>query len=154
MFSKPLNKKGNSDIETIIPHSEFDPIIDAFRESLFGIVLFGSAARGDDMESSDIDLLIIVNLPLNRKLYSKWDQELNSIVSEKFSPHFVNIPQDPHQSGSIWLEAAMEGVICYDPNGLVSTFLKELRGLIAGGVFERKWSHGHPYWARSVKHAK
>ena len=154
MFSKPLNKKENSNNKITILHSELDPIIDFFRETLFGIVLFGSAARGDDNESSDIDLLLIVNLPINRKLYSKWDQELNSIVSEKFSPHFVNIPQNPLQSGSIWLEAAMDGVICYDPNGLVSSFLKELRGLIAEGIFERKLSHGHPYWARRVKHAK
>ena len=69
-----------------------------FADSLLGIVLFGSAARGESRESSDIDLLIVLgrDRALSRNLYSLWDERFGAI---KESPHFVHIPANPRDAG-------------------------------------------------------
>ena len=118
-----------------------------FGDSLLGIVLFGSAARGEAREGSDIDLLIVLSRDkaLLRKLYSLWDERFGVI---KESPHFVHIPADPKDAGSIWLEAAVDGVISFDREGEVSRFLGGIRRLIAAGKLKRRWAYGHPYWVK------
>src|SRR5262245_25913008 len=45
-----------------------------FETSLVGVVLFGSAARGELTTSSDIDLLIVVDGEISRSLYRRWDE--------------------------------------------------------------------------------
>ena len=71
----------------------FMVIQDILAESLLGVVLFGSKARGEDHIASDIDLLIVVatDLPLTRRLYALWDEHLSG---EQYSPHFVHLPED------------------------------------------------------------
>ena len=73
---------------------------------LQGVVLFGSAARGDAVESSDIDLLIVTSpsIELNRGLYRRWD-ELRT--DDTVRPHFVHLPDPPDSAGSIWFEVAL-----------------------------------------------
>lgn len=124
-----------------------DEIQAMFADSLLGIVLFGSAARGESRESSDIDLLVVLGRErsLSRSLYSLWDERFGVI---KESPHFVHIPANPGDAGSIWLEAAVDGVALFDRDGVVSRFLGSLRRLIASGDRKRRWAYGHPYWVK------
>jgi hypothetical protein len=115
--------------------------------SLSGVVLFGSVARGEARKGSDIDLLIVLDQDraLSRSLYSTWDERFGGGAH---SPHFVHIPGKAVDAGSLWLEAAVDGVVSYDRNGAVSRFLGSLRGLIASGGLKRRWAYGHPYWVR------
>jgi predicted nucleotidyltransferase len=118
-----------------------------FADSLLGIVLFGSAARGESREGSDIDLLVVLGRErsLSRSLYSLWDERFGAI---KESPHFVHIPANPGDAGSIWLEAAVDGIVLFDRAGVVSRFLGSIRRLIASGDRKRRWAYGHPYWVK------
>jgi len=116
-----------------------------YGESVRGIVLFGSVARGESRDDSDVDLLIVVdrNLPLTRRLYSLWDDLL---PGDKHSPSFVHLPLRAEQAGSLWLEAAVDGIVLMDADGDVSRALGRIRRLIASGTRKRLSAYGHPYW--------
>jgi predicted nucleotidyltransferase len=115
--------------------------------SLLGVVLFGSTARGDNYGSSDIDLLVVVsmNLPLRRRLYRLWDEHSEA---QRYSPHFVHLPGSAAAAGSVWAEAAVDGIVLYDTGGEVSRLLGQVRRMVASGRLERKRAYGHPYWVR------
>jgi uncharacterized protein len=131
---------------------EESPVVSGIREllgdSLIGIVLFGSMARGESREGSDIDLLIVLNRDrtLGRKLYSMWDEQFGTTQQ---SPHFVHIPGTAADAGSLWMETAVEGVILYDRDGSISQFLGRIRRLIASGKLKRRFVYGHPYWVKA-----
>ena len=59
----------------VIPGSLLRGIRQRFADELVGIVLFGSTARGDNTEASDIDLLLVLSpgVVLSRELYRRWD---------------------------------------------------------------------------------
>lgn len=50
----------------------------AYGNRLEGVVLFGSVARGDDDEDSDIDVLVLLNGPV------RYGQELEKIIDAIF----------------------------------------------------------------------
>jgi hypothetical protein len=115
--------------------------------SLVGVILFGSKARGEEHEGSDVDLLIVVapERPLSRHLYRLWDEAVPDGVH---SPHFVHLPDGIEEAGSLWLEAAIDGVVLLDGSGSVQRFLGRLRRLIAEGGLVRRTAYGHPYWVK------
>ena len=104
-------------------------------DSLSGPLLFGSVARGERRESSDIDLMIVVSadLPLTRALYERWDRGIDAEGTSRLSPHFVHLPEDQEEAGSLWCEAAMDGVVLFDPEGRTSRFLRAIRRSMAEG---------------------
>src|SRR5208282_5621845 len=85
-------------------------------DSLLAIVMFGSVARGDSRDGSDIDLLIALNRgrALKRNIYSLWDERF---PAQEHNPHFVHLPLQTLDAGSLWLEAAVDGVVQYDRDG-------------------------------------
>jgi hypothetical protein len=121
--------------------------------SLVGVLLFGSAARGEQRADSDIDLLVVVGpeVPLARALYGRWDNAIGHDTA--LSPHFVHPPRDIREAGSIWCEAAVDGTILYDRDGDLGRLLRELRGSMAEGRIRRKSAYGHPYWIHTSQEA-
>jgi predicted nucleotidyltransferase len=139
--------KGEVRKEPLIPLSQ---VISLLGESLSGVLLFGSVARGEQRESSDIDVMIVVgeDLPLTRSLYERWDRGLEGIASDRFSPHFVHLPGTLEEAGSIWFEAAVDAVVLFDKEGRISRFLIKLRRSMADGELQRRMVYGHPYWIK------
>jgi hypothetical protein len=80
-------------------------------EPLEGIVLFGSHARGQTWDTSDIDLLIVLpeGTPLIRSLYDRWDHQVGPHLDQRVSPSIVLCRSDASDVGSVWIEAAVEG---------------------------------------------
>lgn len=139
--------------------SSIDILLEALRkkfgERLVGVVLFGSAARGEMREDSDIDFLLVMDRrePIARNLYREWDVLLKGAFAgqhlfSRVSPQFVHLPDISDGISSIWLECAIEGVVLLDRKRLISSALREIRGEISRGRYLRKMSHGHPYWVR------
>jgi hypothetical protein len=134
-----------------IAESVEGPLVRAVRQifgsSLVGVILFGSTARGDEHDGSDVDLLIVVapERPLSRKLYGQWDE---AWPTGAYSPHFVHLPDRIEKAGSVWLEAAVDGVVLHDGGGSVQRFLGRLRRVIAEGGLVRRTAYGHPYWVK------
>jgi len=116
--------------------------------SIVGVVLFGSVARGEERVGSDIDMLIVLqpDTVLSRQLYDRWDQ---LGAGPSLSPHFVHLPSQVEDVGSLWLEAAIDGIVLLDQDLRIAKVLGKVRREIARGRFERGMAHGHPYWKRN-----
>lgn len=121
---------------------------------LEAIILFGSQARGDATPASDTDLLLCVasSVPLTRELYAEWDRLTERHpdgISRDWSPHFCRLPASPEDAGSIWYEAAIDGIVLWDRSLAVSRFLASLRRYLLAGGRTRRTAYGVPYWVVS-----
>jgi len=123
-----------------------------FKKALKGVLLFGSLARGQAHENSDVDLLVVIDnaATIDRDLYRKFDQALRQAGLENISLHFVPFPVDLSDVGSLWFEAALEGIVLYVTDAQLLTFLARLKNEIAENRLYRQWSHGHSYWKKNV----
>lgn len=126
------------------------------KEALIGVVLFGSWARGEHGQNSDVDVLIIVDhtIHIGRRLYHQWDEssvQWNGLVVE---PHFVHLPKvdsiKDKAASSMWAEVAIDGVVLCERNLEVSTWLRAVRQQIVKRRLIRRYSHGQPYWMEAV----
>jgi len=142
-LNRQIGEGGAGDEARGIPVQQIRELVGG---SLVGVLLFGSAARGERRVDSDVDLLIVVDpeVPLARALYARWDNEIGHDTA--LSPHFVHRPDDIQKVGSIWYEAAVDGTILYDRDGNLGQSLRALRGSMAEGRIRRKSAYGHPYW--------
>lgn len=114
-------------------------------EKLWGLVLFGSMARGEARESSDLDLLLVADdLPekltaRTRYLRCFLPGELRGLVSfsAKTRPEFEGgFP-------SYYLDIAIDGIILYDREGYMQHKLARIRELLtAAGLQRHRTDHG------------
>jgi predicted nucleotidyltransferase len=121
-----------------------------FGGSLVGIVAYGSWTRQDLSDTSDVDVLVILEaaIGLTRDLYREWDEEPVRWGRHVVEPHFVHFPADDHVSG-LWAEAAIDGVVLFDRDLIVARKLVGIRRRIMIGELERRTIHGQPYWVES-----
>lgn len=121
-------------------------LIPAFSSALTGVIFFGSAARNELRENSDIDLLVVLKdkVPFDRDSYSKLKPE--RIAGHLISPLLVQYPTEERITRSVWLEAAIDGCILYDTDFVLSRLLIKIRNEIASGSVKRCFAYGVPYW--------
>jgi hypothetical protein len=135
----------------VVPAALIAAITSRWGEQLEGLVLFGSAARAETWEDSDVDLLVVLHrgAPITRELYSIWDAEIApGSPNRRISPHFTALPGRARSAGGLWAEVALDGVILWDPRLRVARTLSLLRQEIAAGAIARRMAHGQPYWVR------
>lgn len=139
----------DADIKSLLPL-----IKNEFKKNLLAVLLFGSVARGEATENSDIDLLIVLQAsqPIKRNLY-RWWESLPKSGGLPINPHFVHLKASTEKASGIWFEVALDCRFFYQKGRSVEDFLEKLRQQIQSGELERAWSHGHPYWIRR-NHAK
>lgn len=121
-----------------------------FGDGLRGVVLFGSVARGEQGEGSDIDLLVVLHddVPMARGTYRLWDEQ--EPADDVVNPHFVHLPSSLGRPGSLWIEVALDGLILHDPSGELTRFLSGLRRSMASGGVSSGTAHGQPYWVHDA----
>jgi predicted nucleotidyltransferase len=132
-----------------IPAEQFENTIitkatHQFGSAFVGLLLYGSRARGDAYDTSDTDLMLVVDqsVKIERSLYRDWDAAL----PEDTSLMIAHIPVTARDAGSLWLECALDARILYDPTGTLRMRLEEIKELILSGVFVRRTTHGQGYW--------
>lgn len=109
-----------------------NPLIKRFGDDLVSVVIFGSFARGEAKEGSDLDLLIIV-----RKLPEGADRlRLSAIVSRSLKPPIgfprtvsplVMTKEEVRRHPPILLDMVDDSLILYDKNGFFNKVMRELR---------------------------
>lgn len=124
-------------------------------EQLWGLVLFGSVARGEAKESSDLDLLLVADgLPEKfmarmRYLRRLLPGELRGAVS------FIARTRAEFETGfpSYYLDLALDGVILYDRENYMQQKLTRIRELIqAAGLQRRRTDYGFSWeWQKPPK---
>lgn len=121
---------------------------EGFGPALVGVVLYGSWARGEATEASDIDVLVVLEPKrrVTRATYLEWDSDPLEHEGHPVEVHIVALPNEEREPGTVWLEAALDGVAVYDRDQRVSRLLGRLRRDIAAGIITRRRAHGQPYW--------
>lgn len=117
---------------------------ETFKEHFVGLLLYGSKARGDAHDTSDTDLLLVVDneIKIERSLYRTWD----TILPADISIHIAHLPSRPDEAGSLWLECALDARILHDPLGRIAHFLSETKEYITSGNVVRRVTHGQGFW--------
>ena len=123
-----------------------------FDDALVGVVVFGSWARGELRESSDIDVLVVVarRVPIRRALYRRWDEQPDIFWERHLvEPHFAHLPDGSRTPSGFWAEVATDGHVLLDAQERVSAYLATVRQAVASGRLQRHKLHGHPYWVEN-----
>lgn len=117
-------------------------------DALVGVVAFGSWARGELAEGSDLDVLLVVEprVVISREVYRRWDASPLVYGGHPVEPHFVRIPESEARASGLWAEAAVEGVVLFERGFVVSRTLVRIRRRILAGDMVRRRVHGQPYW--------
>jgi hypothetical protein len=118
--------------------------------ALMGVAVYGSWARGEPMETSDVDVLVVLeaSTPITRGLYRQWDREPVRWEGRSVEPHFVHLPPPGQWPTGTWAEVALDGIVLLDRNLVLSRRLVEFRRRVLDGSMKRKEIHGQPYWVR------
>ncbi|MEM3506455.1 MAG: nucleotidyltransferase domain-containing protein [Candidatus Bathyarchaeia archaeon] len=136
-------------------------LLDKLEDGLISIVLFGSVARGEAKEGSDIDLLVVSSrfkgsIGKRLKLFQEIELKLSTSKARKelrknklgalVSPIPLK-PEEVKKNPPIFLDILTDGIILYDKNDFIKKHLlefeKKLKALGAKKVFLQsgKW-----YW--------
>ena len=120
-------------------------------DALTGVLLHGSWVRGDATRTSDVDALVVVErrIQLGRTLYRTWDEHPVTWRGRRVDPHFVH-PAAADAFSGLWAEAAIDGLVLFDPGGQLSSALARVRRAITNGRLARRVVHGQSYWAETI----
>lgn len=124
-----------------------------YGDRLLGIALFGSYARGTQSETSDKDILFVMDskVPLKATLYREWEKHFEDKFDPLLSPHFSHLPSDLESLGSLWLELSLDAKILWDRMGHFQKTLQGIKLKILEGHYVRRHSHGVPYWVKPTR---
>lgn len=123
-----------------------------FGEGLIGIVAYGSWARDELADGSDVDLLVILEpgVAITREIYRAWDASPVRWGVRPVEPHFVHFPDAGARISGIWAEAAVDGLVMFERDLEVSRWLAGVRRRIVAGRLVRREAHGQPYWIDAI----
>jgi len=117
-------------------------------DALVGVVAFGSWARSELHDASDIDLLVVLDrsVELSRTLYRRWDEQPVVCDGRPVEPHFVTLLEPSAPAVGLWAEAAVEGIVLFARDHELQARLAAIRRDLIEGRVVRKRVHGQPYW--------
>jgi len=128
-----------------------DAVVDRLRERFSGhlvaVALFGSAARGEATEASDLDFLVVLrgvpkSLERRYQVYrpirdalTMQSRKVRDVTAIDLDEEFIN--DEDAEITPVMLNIASDATILYDPKGQLASFLRRVRRLIEVGGLER-----------------
>jgi hypothetical protein len=141
-------------------HRSIGGILRVYEGRLLGIVLFGSAARGTEKPSSDIDLLVVASrvpddpeASIVETMTAEKSAEILATDGPKSAPAYLPSLLDAGPTafrtpGRAMLGVVSDGKILYDPEGRVAKGFAGLRRQFrSSGVRTHRTEEGRPYWS-------
>lgn len=142
-----------------ILHRAVGSVLRAYSDRLKGILLYGSTARGTSGSESDIDLLVVVAYRAASAFEEARQQRpvseaVGSLVREEWTEaehlHPVHVLQAEETAfshpGTLMLDVSVDGVVLFDPYGMVRRDLRSLRRLTREHGARRERTAGSMYW--------
>ena len=136
-----------------------------FKDDLISVVVYGSVARGDNRNDSDVDLLIIMkNLPKDsmlkriRLFETKVEDKLNLDEYWKMGYYIslspvLKTPEEAEKFSPPYLDMVYDAVILYDSNYFFTRILQKLRDRLKELGAERVRMGKKWYWVLK-KHSR
>jgi len=110
---------------------------DRFGDKLVAVALFGSTARGEAKETSDLDFLVVLrgipwSLSRRYSVYKPIYEALNTQKEKPVDISVVDIDEEVITNENVKLESLMfdiirDAKILYDPENKLQSFLKQHR---------------------------
>jgi len=100
-------------IKIVLVITELAPLIDELKKDAIRIVLYGSSARGEDVEESDIDLFILTR---DRNAMEKC---LTKTMIDKRIQPVIHTPQEwakIEMKNSVFSDQVEQGIVLWDAN--------------------------------------
>jgi len=130
-----------------LPQAIIRSLREKFADRLVAVAMFGSAARGEAGDRSDLDFLVVVRgIPktLERR-YEVYKPIHDAIATQSARARDLTvidldeefIENDDAEITSLMLNIASDADIIYDPDGKLASFLARVRKLIAAAGLER-----------------
>jgi len=128
------------------------------KDDLISVVVYGSVARGDNRNDSDVDLLIIMkNLPKDsmlkriRLFETKVEDKLNLDEYWKMGYYIslspvLKTPEEAEKFSPLYLDMVYDAVILYDRNYFFTRILQKLRDRLKELGAERVRMGKKWYW--------
>lgn len=114
--------------EKLLAQKFVEAVKERMGQRLLAVALFGSVARGQATEESDIDLLVVVNeqpsIALQECLFAR--RQVEPYPLRRISP-IVSTQEMLQQNFLILLDILDHGIILYDPEGVLSDLLSRLK---------------------------
>ena len=129
-----------------------------FKDDLVSVVLFGSVARGDNRNDSDVDLLVVIkDLPKDsilkriRIFESKVEDKLEIEKYWKIGYYIslspiLKTPEEAEKFSPLYLDMVYDAVILYDKDNFFANVLKRLKEKLDELGAERIWIGKKWYW--------
>ncbi len=117
--------------------------------AIVGMVLYGSWARGEATEASDIDILVVMEstFPIRRELYTVIDSIEG--LDPRISISIAHLPKEEKHPNGLWLEICRDGVILTDTHAQIAEAMDKIRQLVGSGKIIRHETHGQGYWVHA-----
>lgn len=135
-----------------------EKLLSYYKNRVVSIALFGSIARGNFKETSDIDILVVMkNLPKScfkrYKLISNILDEVEPIrmkllrrgIFTGISPVILEV-EEAKYFRPLYLDLAYDAIILYDKNNYLNNILKRMRELIEEFGGKRIWMGKRWLW--------
>lgn len=118
-----------------------------FSDHLVAVALFGSAARGETGERSDLDFLVVLrgipkNLERRYQVYkpihdavTMQSRRMTDITVIDLDEEFIK--DEDVEITPLMLNIAADAIILYDPEGRLASFIERVRRLIQVAGLER-----------------
>ncbi|HID62377.1 MAG TPA: nucleotidyltransferase domain-containing protein [Anaerolineae bacterium] len=129
--------------------------IEALSSNLVALAFFGSWARGEEKEWSDVDVLLVAEELPDDPFERRWlvQEPVLGLSERSISVLARTVEEFSEDVSPLHLDLGLDAIVFHDPRGFLAQRLKRVRELIeeAGLVREReasgfawRWKHAPP----------